>query len=203
MRMYGSTAVRPSVETRGRRTALRSLLAIGGLAHHGLAPGRQVDIGALVGVSAVPAWGQAAPPATPARSGARVAWPEVRLLDGERFGPAEVAGRALVVAFFTTSCPFCRRHNRHLQKLHALAPPALAVLGVARETDAAHVRQHVAREGYRFPVTLAAEPLAAALSRRRLVPLTVTIGRDGTLRQVIPGEMSEDDMLSLAHLVQQ
>jgi thiol-disulfide isomerase/thioredoxin len=105
-----------------------------------------------------------------------------------------------VVVFFTTSCPFCRRHNRHLQKLHALAPPGLAVLGVARETDVALVRWHAASQGYRFPITLAAEPLAAALSRRRLVPLTVTIGRDGTLRQVIPGEMSEEDMLSLAGL---
>jgi peroxiredoxin len=142
----------------------------------------------------------AASPAQPAQAGEQVAWPEVRLIDGERFGAAEVAGRALVVVFFTTSCPFCRRHNRHLQKLHALAPPGLAVLGVARETDEALVRRHGAREGYRFPITLAAEPLAAALSRRRIVPLTVTIGRDGTLRQVIPGEMSEDDMLSLARL---
>ncbi|MBL8345357.1 MAG: TlpA family protein disulfide reductase [Rubrivivax sp.] len=138
--------------------------------------------------------------AVPAQPGEPVVWPEVGLIDGERFGPAEVAGRALVVVFFTTSCPFCRRHNRHLQRLHELAPPGLAVLGVARETDVALVRRHGAREGYRFPITLAAEPLAAALSRRRLVPLTVTIGRDGTLRQVIPGEMSEDDVLSLARL---
>jgi thiol-disulfide isomerase/thioredoxin len=124
----------------------------------------------------------------------------VRLLDGQPFGTAERAGRALVVVFFSTTCPFCRRHNRHLQRLYAEAPPGLAVLGVARETDAARVRRHAAAEGYRFPITLEAEPLAAALSRRRLVPLTVTIARDGTLRQVIPGEMSEEDMLALARL---
>lgn len=154
---------------------------------------------ALLGEPA--AIGAPAPVASaPAQPGERVAWPEVSLLDGGRFGASEAAGRALVVVFFTTSCPFCRRHNRHLQKLHALATPGLAVLGVARETHAALVRRHAAAEGYRFPITLAAEPLAAALSRRRLVPLTVTIGRDGTLRQVIPGEMSEDDMLSLARL---
>jgi thiol-disulfide isomerase/thioredoxin len=198
--MYGSTAGRPSGETRGRRAALRSLLVLAGLARRGRALRWPLARGATVGASAAPASGPAAPPARPALPGERVVWPDIRLLDGERFGPAEVAGRALVVVFFTTSCPFCRRHNRHVQKLHTLAPPRLAVLGVARETDAAQVRRHVAREGYRFPVTLAAEPLAAALSRRRLVPLTVTIGRDGTLRQVIPGEMSEDDVLSLAGL---
>jgi len=136
----------------------------------------------------------------PAQPGEPVAWPTVRLLDGQPMGAAEVAGRALVVVFFTTTCPFCRRHNRHLQRLYAEAPPGLTVLGVARETDAARVRRHAAAEGYRFPITLEAEPLAAALSRRRLVPLTVTVARDGTLRQVIPGEMSEEDMLSLARL---
>lgn len=179
--MYGSRAAQPSGKTRGRRTALRWLAAIG------------VPVGAEAVASP-------AQPAQPARPGERVDWPEVSLLDGGRFGPAEVAGRALVVVFFTTSCPFCRRHNRHLQKLYTLAPPGLAVIGVARETDAALVRRHAANEGYRFPITLQAEPLAAALSRRRLVPLTVTIARDGTLRQVIPGEMSEEDVLSLAGL---
>lgn len=139
-------------------------------------------------------------PAAPAQPGERVAWPAVRLLDGQAFGPAEVAGQALVVVFFTTTCPFCRLHNRHVQRLFAEAPPGLRVLGAARETDAARVRRHAAAEGYRFPITLDAEPLAAALSRRRLVPLTVTIHRDGTLRQVIPGQMSEDDVLSLARL---
>ena len=139
-------------------------------------------------------------PALAAGPGERVAWPTVSTLDGRRIGPAEVADRACVVVFFTTTCPFCRRHNRHLQRLHAEAPPGLQVLGVARETDAGQVRRHAAREGYGFPITLDAEPLAAVLSRRRLVPLTVTIARDGRLLQVIPGEMSEDDVLSLARL---
>lgn len=142
----------------------------------------------------------AGPAAVPAQPGERVAWPDVTLLDGKRFGSTEVAGRAAVVVFWTTTCPYCRRHNQRLQKLHALGSPGLVVLGVARETDAALVRRHAAQEGYGFPITLANDALAAALSRRRLVPLTVTIGRDARLRQVIPGEMSEDDMLGLARL---
>jgi hypothetical protein len=39
--------------------------------------------------------------------------------------------------------------------------------------------------------------MAAALSTRRMIPLTVTVGRNGRLRQVIPGEMSEDDVMDL------
>jgi peroxiredoxin len=163
------------MKARPRRDALRALCALGLLAAR-------------------------ASRAAPALPGERVAWPEVALLGGGHFGPADAAGRACVVVFWSTTCPFCRRHNRHVQKLHELRTPGLVVLGVARETDAELVRGHAAAQGYGFPITLATEPLAAALSRRRLIPLTVTIDRDGRLRQVIPGEMSEDDVLELARL---
>jgi hypothetical protein len=42
--------------------------------------------------------------------------------------------------------------------------------------------------------------MAAALSMRRLTPLTVTVDRQGRLKQVIPGEMTADDMLGLLAL---
>lgn len=184
-----------------RRHLLRWLPGLAGGSLMGPASGAT---GAGTGPEKGPAAGGPTPPrptsSTPAQPGERFTWPAVRLLDGRSLGPAEVAGRALVVVFFTTTCPFCRRHNQHLQRLFAEAPPGLLVLGAARETDAARVRRHAAAEGYRFPITLDTEPLAAALSRRRLVPLTVTVRRDGTLRQVIPGEMSEEDVLSLARL---
>ncbi|MEY2655033.1 MAG: hypothetical protein RLZZ524_2061, partial [Pseudomonadota bacterium] len=35
------------------------------------------------------------------------------------------------------------------------------------------------------------------LSERRIVPLTCVIDRSGVLREVIPGEMAEDDVMGL------
>ena len=49
-------------------------------------------------------------------------------------------------------------------------------------------------------VTLDNVSMSAALSARKLVPLTVTVDRRGRLKQVIPGEMSEDDVLDLLKL---
>lgn len=150
--------------------------------------------------AAGPGWWSAAA-AAPAAPGQAVAWPEVTLLDGSRFGPAQAQGRALVVVFWSTTCPFCRRHNEHVQKLHrAAAGQRLTVLGVARERDAAAVRRHAAEHGYTFPITLDHAPLAAALSARRIIPLTVTVDRGGRLLQVIPGEMFESDVLELLQL---
>ena len=82
----------------------------------------------------------------------------------------------------------------------AAAGRRLVVLGVARDGDAAAVRHHAERHGYTFPITLDQAPLAAALSARRVSPLTVTVDRAGRLLQVIPGEMFESDVLELLQL---
>jgi thiol-disulfide isomerase/thioredoxin len=110
-----------------------------------------------------------------------------------------------VVVFWSTTCPFCRRHNQHVEKLHRAAQAAgaaLRVLGVARESDVAEVRRYADQQGYSFPITLDNAPMAAALSQRRVIPLTATVGRDGRLKLVLPGEMFEEDVLELMQLAQ-
>ena len=160
---------------------------------------RRQAVAALAAVT-TPGWWSAAAAASVA-PGPVVAWPDVALLDGSRFGPAQAEGRALVVVFWSTTCPFCRRHNEHVEKLHrAAAGRRLAVLGVARDRDAAAVRRHAGERGYTFPITLDQAPLAAALSTRRIIPLTVSVDRGGRLLQVIPGEMFESDVLELLQL---
>jgi thiol-disulfide isomerase/thioredoxin len=139
----------------------------------------------------------------PAAPGERVVWPEVALLDGGRFGARQAEGRAVVVVFWSLTCPFCRRHNPHVEKLHRAARArgkALSVLTASRDADAAEVRRYAAAQGYTFPITLDAAPLAAALAARRVIPLTVTVDRLGLLRQVYPGEMFEEDVMDLLEL---
>lgn len=139
--------------------------------------------------------------AAPAQPGEAVAWPEVTLIDGRRWSAAQAQGKAVVVVFWSTTCPFCLRHNAHVARLQReTAGRPLEILTVARERDADAVRRYLARHGYGFAVTLDTAPMAAALTSRRMIPLTVTVGRDGRLRQVIPGEMFEDDVLELARL---
>lgn len=141
--------------------------------------------------------------AAPAERGQAVAWPEVDLLDGRRFGPAQAAGQAVVVVFWSTTCPYCRRHNVHIEQLHraaVAAGAALTVLGVARERDATRVRRYAQQQGYSFAITLDHAPLAAALTARNMIPLTATVSRRGQLVEVIPGEMFEADVMGLLQL---
>lgn len=141
--------------------------------------------------------------AAAARPGEPVAWPDVTLLDGTRLTGASLQGRAVVVVFWSTTCPFCRRHNQHVDKLHRAAQGLpLTVLGVARERDAEVVRRYAQQQGYGFAITLDHAPLAAALSERKMIPLTAVVDRQGRLKQVLPGEMFEEDVMELLQLAQ-
>jgi len=129
-------------------------------------------------------------------AGRVVSWPEVTLLDGNRWGPAQAQGKTVIVVFWSTTCPFCLRHNAHIEKLRrAAAGRPLEILTVARDKDAGTVKAYLARHGYGFQVTMDQGPMAAALSSRKVIPLTVTVDRQGRLGQEIPGEMFEEDVM--------
>lgn len=128
-------------------------------------------------VAALPAW---------------AAWPALAT-------PA--AGRAKVVVFWSVTCPFCQRHNAHIDRLHRAAGDAgPQVLTVSRDHDAGAVRRYLAAHGYGFPVTLEHDVLAAALAARRIIPLTAIVDRQGRFKQAIPGEMFEEDVMELLKL---
>jgi thiol-disulfide isomerase/thioredoxin len=129
-----------------------------------------------------------------------VQWPAgVALLDGTPWRPEP--GVALVVVIWSTTCPFCKRHNAHVERLHqALAGRPARVLGVARDRDPAAVQRSMAQNGWTFPVTLEWSAMSAVLTARRVIPMTLTIDRSGRLLEAIPGEMFEEDVLRLAAL---
>jgi peroxiredoxin len=136
---------------------------------------------------------------TPIALGSAVPWPAVSLLNGDLLEPAALARSAVIVVFFSTDCPFCARHNQHVDKLAtSLAGRTLRVLGAAQDREPAAVRDYLRRHNLHFEVTMDAKVLRAVLSPRRVIPLTCVVDAQGRLREVIPGEMFEEDVLGLA-----
>lgn len=129
-----------------------------------------------------------------------VALPMVRLIDGTGFQPQR-DGTALILVFWATYCPYCSRHNAHIEKLYQrTCGLPLQILSAATDQDPAAVRAYMQRNAYTFPVTLDSAALRAPLTPRKVIPLTCCIDRRGMLRPVIPGEMLEEDVLDLARL---
>ena len=132
-------------------------------------------------------------------AGALVEWPPIQLLDGSTLAPASWQGVAAVVVFWATYCPFCKRHNAHVDKLHrASSGQPLRILTVAEDTSAQTVRQYMRANNYQFPVALSDSVLRSRMTTRRIIPMTCVVDREGQLRQAIPREMFEDDVLGLA-----
>lgn len=131
----------------------------------------------------------------------RLEWPEIRLLGGSRLLPADWVDTAAVVVFWATWCPYCARHNQHVQRLHEAAQgQRLRVLGVAVDGDEPTIAAHMQRHGLRFPVAVGQPALRPLFTPRTMVPLTAVVDRRGRLLQVIAGEMAADDVLGLSSL---
>jgi len=131
-----------------------------------------------------------------------ISWPTVQLLGGGTWAPDTWQGRPAIVVIWATYCPYCMRHNARLDQLHRSASAhGVRILAVATDTDEAAVRRYMAEHGYSFPVTLDKGQLRQRLSTRRMIPLTALIQANGQLRMVIPGEMSEDDIMGLPRLL--
>lgn len=148
---------------------------------------------ALVGSARAQAVGRSEP----------IDWPVLTLLDGGTLTPASWLGRPALVVIWASWCPYCKRHNAHVDKLfRATHADALRVLGVAVQSRADAVRRTMADNGYGFPVVLDDGALRRRLTARRVVPVTCSIDRQGRLLQAIAGEMTEDDLFQVARTLQ-
>ncbi len=140
----------------------------------------------------------AAPTAAPAQP---IAWPPIVLLDGGTLAPDSWRGQAAVVVFWETTCPFCKRHNAHLDKLfRATRGQRLRILSVALDTDEQLVRRYMQTNGYVFPVAMDGGQLRQRLTSRRVIPMTCVLDRQGALVQALAGEMFEEDLMDFARL---
>ncbi|NIL99823.1 MAG: redoxin family protein [Gammaproteobacteria bacterium] len=126
-------------------------------------------------------------------------------LDGSRVRLSDLAGRAVVLNFWATWCPPCRREMPLLDAVHAeYARRGLSVVGVAVGESQTVVGPFVHRLGVRYPIWI--EPVApepAGDSTRALhdrfagagLPTTIFIDRDHVVRNVYVGEFNRAFLL--------
>jgi thiol-disulfide isomerase/thioredoxin len=131
-----------------------------------------------------------------------VQWPaQVTLLDGRTLSAAALNAQPALVVFWSTTCPFCRRHNEHVEKLQrAAVGTRLLVLGVAVDGDRDKVLEHARRQGYSFPITLDSKALGATFDTRRVIPRTYAVEAGSRLVSAAAGEMFEEDVMEYLQL---
>ena len=119
-------------------------------------------------------------------------------LNSTPLGPEELAGRVLLVRWWTDTCPFCAKSATALRELdRKYRERGLLVIGVFHpkppgDVSVDRARRAVKRFGFDFPVAL--DPHWRALQRwwfdhvgRTWTSISFLVDREGVIRYVHPG----------------
>lgn len=72
----------------------------------------------LAGTAAALLWGPGVSRASSETSAPTIHWPVLRLLDGTSLTPLELNTMPVMLVFWETWCPYCKRHNVHIERLY-------------------------------------------------------------------------------------
>jgi peroxiredoxin len=110
----------------------------------------------------------------------------VTALDGKKMTLSELKGKRVVLDFWATWCPPCRREIPHFIQLAKDIPSSdLCIVGISRE-DEAKLNGFAQEEGINYPIA-SAKDLPAPYSDVRSIPTTFFIDRHGIIQTVAVG----------------
>jgi cytochrome c biogenesis protein CcmG, thiol:disulfide interchange protein DsbE len=114
-------------------------------------------------------------------------------LEGRPIRLADLKGRPIWIDFFATWCPPCQQETPTLQKLYEEhRAEGLVLLAVSvQETSADDVRAYATRYGLTFPIGFDATSAVFKAYQAYGLPTQLFIGRDGIIRSVVRGPVSE------------
>lgn len=125
---------------------------------------------------------------------------ELGASDGRRVSADDFDGQVLLVNFWATWCAPCRAEMPMLdeiQKSHA--GRGLVVVGIALD-DVARAREFAERIGIGYTILVGAgDVMATSLAfgnRDGLLPYTVLVDREGTVRWTHLGELERDELMA-------
>lgn len=121
--------------------------------------------------------------------------PELELtdLDGKKHSLGDLKGKVVLIDFWASWCPPCRRELPHVQKIHEeLGPKGLVVLGVNAEKDEAKLKKFLEEQKVTFPVLRDTDRKASKAYSVTAIPRVLIIGRDGTVAADFTGMKSEE-----------
>lgn len=129
----------------------------------------------------------------------RVVWSDITLIDGRVLRAAELRAQPVVVEIWATWCPFCKKQNPHLQKLHETAGgKGLLVLTFAIDEDVKLVRDYQRRHGYTFAAARMSPQVERWFGKRRSLPELYVVDARGRLVLREEGEMFPEEVAALA-----
>jgi peroxiredoxin len=118
-------------------------------------------------------------------------------LDGEEFRLSAQRGTPVVLNFWATWCPPCRAELPELRAASARYADQIAVVGVNQAAPAATVAATASDLGLTFPIPLDQSGAVSRTYGVRSLPTTFFIDRNGVIRQIQNGPLTEATLAQL------
>jgi len=119
-------------------------------------------------------------------------------LGGGTITLAEYRGRKPVVLdFFATWCPNCKRDMPKLNALYEKYKDKVEVIGIDLQENPSLVQKTISDWGITFPIALDANSQTSRAYGVRYTNFHILIDIDGNVVRAVPGDISESDITSL------
>lgn len=123
----------------------------------------------------------------------------VPLLNGGRFQPAEAEGKALVLYWWASWCPFCAQQSPEMQKLWDLQRGrGMQMLALSIDKKPEDALAYLKKRGYNFPSAWMSPEVAKLYAKPEGLPVVVVRGKDGRVVQAEKGQLFPEDVEQLA-----
>jgi cytochrome c biogenesis protein CcmG, thiol:disulfide interchange protein DsbE len=122
-------------------------------------------------------------------------------LDGTQVRLSELRGRPVVLNFWATWCPPCRGEMPQLEAASRRYADQVAVIGVNQVEPAGTVQAFANEVGLTYPIPLDSSGVASRLYGVRSLPTTFFIDRDGMIRQIQVGGLTEATLADMLRSV--
>jgi thiol-disulfide isomerase/thioredoxin len=120
---------------------------------------------------------------------------ETKLLDGKPLAAQALKGKAVLVVFWATWCPTCRKELPELQALYEKhRGRGFEILALSIDADAFTVEEFWKDHDYAFPVAMRAPAHAQVFGPIKAIPALHLIDRKGVLRFSHIGGIGKDKL---------
>ena len=115
-------------------------------------------------------------------------------LDGKKISLKDFRGKAVMLNFWATWCPPCRREMPSMEKLYSkIDKTKIDIVAVNIQESKSTVSEFIRKNKYTFPVLADEEGKAASIYQIRSIPTTFIIDKKGYVRAQFIGTREWDE----------
>jgi len=117
-------------------------------------------------------------------------------IDNERFKLSDSSGKVIILNFFATWCPPCRKEMPDFNEIAAQYADKVKIIGInVGNEDIDRVREFVERNGLKFTIAIDEGKVTALYGPINAIPVTVIIDREFNIYKRYIGLRSKDTFL--------